>query len=498
MRRHVKRHLAHVSRWDRRFVASVGRVRHGPWDAGFKHLSDAATHGKLWFGVAAAMAVVPGRPRRAAVHGLLALGVASAVTNLVFKTALPRRRPLPEHLPHFRFVHPQPTSSSLPSGHSASAVAFATGVAMVSPTLGAVTAPLAAGVAYSRVHTGAHWPSDVILGSALGLGAAAVTRNWWPAKEAAPRPDPTPADAPALGEGEGVVIALNTLGGSYQKDTGQALQAAFPRARMIEIGKGDDLCEELERAADEGAVALGIWGGDGSVGAAASVAAERQLPLLVFPGGTLNHFARDALVRDVKSVAEAARSGHAIASDVGIVSVHRGADGNGDSQQLFMLNTASVGIYPNLVRRRELLEKELGRPLAGVLAGLRTFALARPTPVLIDGERKNIWILYVGRGRYYPEDLAPLVRPKLDDGLLDLRILEAEEKYARAKLLWAVVTGTTPKSSVTHLRTATRVMVEALDGPLSLAVDGEVVSGVRRVEFSVDPRALTVYSSGHV
>ena len=71
--------------------------------------------------------LVPGRTRRAAVHGLLAQGVASAVTNLGFKTLLPRTRPLPEHLPVFRFVNPQPTSSSMPSGHSASAVAFALG-----------------------------------------------------------------------------------------------------------------------------------------------------------------------------------------------------------------------------------------------------------------------------------------------------------------------------------------------------------------------------------
>src|SRR6478609_10059432 len=114
-----------LEKLDRRLVQFLSRVPGGGHDDFFRRLSAAANKGKLWFGVAGVMALVPGKTRRAAVHGLIAQGAASAVTNLVFKTLLPRTRPLPEHLPVFRFVNPQPTSSSMPSGHSASAVAFA-------------------------------------------------------------------------------------------------------------------------------------------------------------------------------------------------------------------------------------------------------------------------------------------------------------------------------------------------------------------------------------
>src|SRR6476661_10964797 len=218
------------SRIDRYLLQHVSNLPGGSHDAFFRRLSASANQGKLWIGTAGVMALVPGKTRRAAVHGLIAQGVASAVTNVVFKTLLPRRRPLPEHLPVFRFVNPQPTSSSMPSGHSASAVAFALGVGMVRPALGAALAPLAAGVAYSRVHTGAHWPSDVLFGSAIGAGAALVTRKWWPVRPPMPATARRRVEAAKVPHGEGLSIAVNTLGGSFTEETAAALKQVFPLA----------------------------------------------------------------------------------------------------------------------------------------------------------------------------------------------------------------------------------------------------------------------------
>ncbi|GAP55022.1 hypothetical protein AHiyo6_15870, partial [Arthrobacter sp. Hiyo6] len=119
-------------------------------------------------------------------------------------------------------------------------------------------------------------------------------------------------------------------------------------------------------------------------------------------------------------------------ADVGHVTVARGLAGNPERLELIMLNTASIGLYPNLVRRREQLQPALGKPLAGVVAMFRTFAAGTATTMLVDGVRHKLWIMYVGRGRYYPRDHAPLVRPVLDDGVLDLRMITADESFARA------------------------------------------------------------------
>lgn len=445
-------------------------------------------------GTAAVLALVPGKTRRAALHGLIAQGVASAVTNVVFKTLLPRTRPLPEHLPVFRFVHPQPTSSSMPSGHSASAVAFAVGVGLVRPALGLAVAPAAAGVAYSRVHTGAHWPTDVLFGSAIGAGAALVTRHWWPVRPPIPKTTRAWTTAPAVPGGEGLSIVVNTLGGSFKEETAAALQEVFPKAHINTVQPDEDLVERIRATADHpGTRALGVWGGDGTVGAAAAAAMERSMPLLVLPGGTLNHFARDAGTGSLKDAAEAANKGEAALADIGLVTVERGLAGDPEVAQLAMLNTSSIGIYPNFVRRREHLQPALGKPLAGVVAMFRTFAAGTPITLNVDGVRHKVWIAYLGRGRYYPRDHAPLIRPVMDDGVLDVRLITADESFARLRLLWAVLTGTVATSRITHLREAGEVRIDAGGAPMALAVDGEALAGVRSVSYTVRPQALRYY-----
>jgi len=144
-------------------------------DRGLRRLTHAADHSKLWAAVAASLAAVPGRPRRAAVHGLVSIGCASAVVNLAMKRTMPRRRPdaVGAAVPLPRTVR-MPGSTSFPSGHSASAFAFASAVGAELPEVSLPLHLLAATVAYSRVHTGVHYPGDTIVGSVVGIAAAAL------------------------------------------------------------------------------------------------------------------------------------------------------------------------------------------------------------------------------------------------------------------------------------------------------------------------------------
>jgi undecaprenyl-diphosphatase len=144
-------------------------------DDAFRQLSKAANYSRLWLGVAAAIATVGGRRgRRVALEGLLAIGATSATVNLGIKPLAHRRRPDRSDPAQFEArVVPMPESTSFPSGHAASAFAFAYAVGRHYPGLAVPIRLLASGVAYSRVHTGVHYPGDVVLGSVIGAGTAA-------------------------------------------------------------------------------------------------------------------------------------------------------------------------------------------------------------------------------------------------------------------------------------------------------------------------------------
>ncbi|MEU3482063.1 phosphatase PAP2 family protein [Streptomyces sp. NPDC033754] len=156
-------------------------------DTALRRLSTAANHSKISFGVAAALALVPGRPRRAALAGAGAIAVASASANLLGKRLV--RRPRPDREAARVVVGrqvPMPESASFPSGHTASAVAFAAAVGVVMPGVAVPLGALAVAVGYSRVHTGVHYPGDVVAGAVLGVASAAVSLtalNWLTAKE---------------------------------------------------------------------------------------------------------------------------------------------------------------------------------------------------------------------------------------------------------------------------------------------------------------------------
>jgi undecaprenyl-diphosphatase len=167
-----------VNSLDKRVFDYVAAHDSSVLDHVLPRLGVAANYGRLWLGIAAVL-VLTGRPdaRRAAVRGTVSLALASATANVVAKGLYPRVRPHDGGVPESRRLRRAPLTTSFPSGHSASAAAFATAAALEVPALALPLGALALAVAVSRVVSGAHYPSDVVAGIALGLSAAAVTRR---------------------------------------------------------------------------------------------------------------------------------------------------------------------------------------------------------------------------------------------------------------------------------------------------------------------------------
>jgi membrane-associated phospholipid phosphatase len=168
----------HVRLWDRQLHAWVGALPTSPADRWLRRLSVSADHGKLWLALAVLFTLRHGALRRAALRGVAAQAMSSLLVNAVLKQLFGRVRPDFANLQTHRKLRRAPGSLSFPSGHSSSAAAFTTGVALEAPGAGAALAPLALGVGYSRVHVGVHYPGDVAAGLAIGAAVALATAGF--------------------------------------------------------------------------------------------------------------------------------------------------------------------------------------------------------------------------------------------------------------------------------------------------------------------------------
>ena len=237
---------------------------------------------------------------------------------------------------------------------------------------------------------------------------------------------------------------------------------------MRVFGRGDDLAALAADEIADGADALGVAGGDGSLAIVAAAAHAHDLPFVCIPAGTRNHFALDVGVdrRDVLGSLDAFTDGVERRIDV--------AEVNG---RMF-LNNVSLGIYGDAVRQptyrdakaRTLLEtaaQTLGPSGAAVdlqLVDDRGCAQRDPAVVLVSN---NPYALEPPR--------APGTRPTLDSGRLGVIVLNMPG----------------PGHSPGRSWTATRCEVTA-PAPVHAGVDGEAVELVPLLRFAIRPHALRV------
>ena len=289
-------------------------------------------------------------------------------------------------------------------------------------------------------------------------------------------------DAARDPDGSGLAIVVNpSAGPALGRSPAGALREALPAAEVVELDDAGDLAKELHLAVSRGARMLGIAGGDGSVNTASDVAIEHEIPLLVVPAGTLNHLARDLGLASVEDAIDAFRGGATQAIDVAKI------DGRP------FLNTASIGSYVELVDRRERLESRIGKWPAFVLAFFSLLFRSEPVSVRIDGADRILWVAFFGNCIYTPRGIAPRSRSTLDDGLIDVRILDARHGWARLRLMTAGIFGRAHRARGFEQRTVSRLEVVASDPPIRLARDGETFDGSSSFEVTKTAKLLEVF-----
>lgn len=167
-----------------------GRRRGRSW---LGRMGDLAQQPPVWAGLAAALALGDGaRGRRAALRGAVCYGLSAVVANAVVKPFVARRRP-----PGAGRGRPGPVTSSFPSGHAATDLAFSIGVAQEIPALFLPLALATSTAHWSLVRSRGHYPTDVLAGGVIGVAVGLAAWRLWPsgpgrspAQGHEPRPEP--------------------------------------------------------------------------------------------------------------------------------------------------------------------------------------------------------------------------------------------------------------------------------------------------------------------
>ena len=151
-------------------ISFLPRARRG--SSLFGRMGDVVQQPPVWAGLAAVLAAAGGpRGRRAAWRGSACYAATAVVANVVIKPLVGRKRP-----PGAGEERTGPVTSSFPSGHAATDLAFTLGASQEIPALFFALAPATMAAHWSLVRSRGHYPSDVLVGGVVGV--AVVLLAW--------------------------------------------------------------------------------------------------------------------------------------------------------------------------------------------------------------------------------------------------------------------------------------------------------------------------------
>jgi diacylglycerol kinase family enzyme len=284
-------------------------------------------------------------------------------------------------------------------------------------------------------------------------------------------------------------LIVNPAAGSAASLRGSLTEAARERGIQVRVLEpGQDARLAAFAAVEDGAESLAVAGGDGSVAAVAGVAVECELPLVIVPMCTLNHFARDL--------------GLDLAHPLGALDAFYGGyeerrvDVGRINGRLF-INNVSLGVYAQMLGDPGYRQDKLRVAQAKLQAAFsdpelrRALRIAPPEEALLEG----IIAMVVSNNPYEFARWDRLgQRRRLDTGMLQVSVLDAS---ALEELEW-LLAGTTLLGATAEVRLplrhwmSERLEMGVLGERVQAGVDGELITFEAPLRFSVEPGALRV------
>jgi diacylglycerol kinase family enzyme len=280
-------------------------------------------------------------------------------------------------------------------------------------------------------------------------------------------------------------LIVNLRSGDGKAESVGLLDAARRRDIAVHVLEPEVDLQELARdAVDDGADALGMAGGDGSLGLVAEVAMDAGLPFVCVPAGTRNHFARDiGLDRD-----------RVVAGLDAFVGERRRVDAAKVNDRVF-LNNVTLGVYAEIVHEPGYRENKLGTAgevLPEMLTGGRD-----PVPIRFSDPEGHRWdsafMVLVANNPYDLVNITEFgVRARLDLGQLAVTVIDASAAGEFADVAASALLGRLEQSSSFHHWRATHLDIDSADPELLVGLDGEALSFTAPLHFEVLPGALEV------
>jgi diacylglycerol kinase family enzyme len=317
---------------------------------------------------------------------------------------------------------------------------------------------------------------------AVGLGLAAISAA---AAGYALAPAAQADEAEDAPKAKHAVLIMNPWSGGGKVERFGLVELC--RQRGVEphvLRTGEDLRAVAEAAVAGGADLLGMAGGDGSLAIVASVASRHDLPFVVVPAGTRNHFALDLGIdrADVPGAMDA--FDHGVDTRVDLAEI------NG---RVFV-NNASMGVYAKVVQSADYRDAKV--QTASALLPEMLGPGARPLDLhyrLPSGEEAVPGQLLLVSNN--PYDLAHLrgggTRERLDGGALGVVSLRVSSAADAEKLAGLEMTGQVQRFAGWNEWTASQFDVESA-GPIEVGVDGEALVLDPPLRFAIRPGAVTI------
>jgi YegS/Rv2252/BmrU family lipid kinase len=273
-----------------------------------------------------------------------------------------------------------------------------------------------------------------------------------------------------------------------------------PRARVVELFRrqgedprivqpddGHDICAVARDAVQSGERIVVAAGGDGTINAVATALAGTDRFLGVLPVGTLNHFAKDlGIPLDLESAVRTIKDGVVAAVDVGEV--------NG---RIF-INNSSLGIYPQIVSRREAQQQRLARGkwpafFWATIQAMRRFPFL-DLRIAFEGQQmfRRTAFLFVGNNEYEIAGFNLGSRACVNAGKLGLYLTQRTGRFGLFRLAFHALFGRVDQEKDFDVFCVTEARIETRKRRLLVALDGEVERMETPLQYRIRPAALRV------